>query len=77
MKLSFATFVSGDVAFTLFEQDIERLERLCNAPSFLAVEECRRFAEDMVKRAVYVDTGEPLVDECQACYNVVKGGDDE
>jgi len=57
MKLIGATFTNGEYSVTLFKKDIERLDRICNVPFFLAADECRRFAKDMVKRAVFNDTG--------------------
>ena len=61
MKLIGATFTNGEYSVTLFKKDIERLDRICNVPSFLAADERRRFAKDMVKRAVFNDTGDPVV----------------
>ena len=61
MKLIGATFSNETFTVTLFRQDIERLDRICNVPAFLAADESRRFAEDMVKRAVFNDTGEPVI----------------
>ena len=61
MKPISVTFSDGEISFTMFTEDIERLDRICNVPAFLAADESRRFAEDMVKRAVFNDTGEPVI----------------
>ena len=61
MQVISVTLSDGEISFTLFTKDIERLDRICNVPAFLAADESRRFAEDMVKRAVFNDTGEPVI----------------
>jgi len=61
MQVISVTFSDGEISFTMFTEDIERLDRICNVPTFLVADESRRFAEDMVKRAVFNDTGEPVV----------------
>jgi len=63
MKVIGVTFSDGEYSITLFKQDLERLQRICTGPSLFLIEECRRFAEDMVKRAVRNDTGEPVVSD--------------
>jgi len=61
MKLIGATFSDGEISFTMFTEDIVRLYQIFGVPPALIGEEYERFAEDMVKRAVFNDTGEPVV----------------
>ena len=65
MQVISVTLSDGEISFTMFTEDIERLCRIFGVPPALIGEEYQRFAEDMVKRAVFNDTGEPVMREGQ------------
>jgi len=62
MKLIGATFSNETFTVTLFKQDIEEMERICQVPDFLAVRARQQFAAKLALRAVFNDTGEALMD---------------
>jgi len=61
MKLIGATFSNETFTVTLFKQDIEEMERICQVPDFLAVRARQQFAAKLALRAVRNDTGDPVV----------------
>jgi len=62
IKLIGATFSDGALTVTLFKQDIEEMDRICQVPDFLAVRARQQFAAKLAARAVFNDTGEALMD---------------
>jgi len=52
MKLIGATFSNETFTVTLFKQDIEEMERICQVPDFLAVRARQQFAAKLALRAV-------------------------
>ena len=61
MKLIGATFSNGTFTVTLFKQDIEEMERICQVPDFLAVRARQQFVNKLALRAVFNDTGDPVI----------------
>jgi len=61
MKLIGATFSNDTFTVTLFKQDLEELDRICQVPDFLAVRARQQFAAKLAARAVFNETGEPVI----------------
>jgi len=61
MKLIGATFSNETFTVTLFKQDIEEMDRICRVPDFLAVRARQQFAAKLALRAVFNDTGDPVI----------------
>lgn len=62
LQITSATLTNGELSFTMNREDIARLERLADLPDFLTANARERFALDMARRAVWVETGEPVVE---------------
>jgi len=59
MKLIGATFSNGTFTVTLFKQDIEEIERFWQTPP--AQRSKAQLVEKLALRAVFNDTGDPVI----------------